>query len=304
MEIYALPSAIALVIKLWLFVRARGVLLKENTVLGLFLASLFFLNLCELTLFSYINDISRAGLVLLLYYVALFFTVTSLVNLSARLSGLSTFYLPRVYYSSVGLLAAFLFGSDALIAGAQSIGYSITRVPGEYYWIVQAYVITGLLLSLTLLTIGTIKQSQHFLRRRCLVVLLGFLPTILAFISVVVLMQLGYKVNATVLVSLTITFFLVVLILTESKSAQFNLLRWVPFTQERIQFKNSYALILEALGHTHYQEPIKLKEKLQQIEEQIIKLAVQSTDGNQARAAAQLGISKSTLNRKLKNKDE
>ena len=302
MEIYALPSAIALAIKFWLFVRARHVLFEENIVLGLFLAALFCLNLFELIAFSYVNDLPNARPVLLLYYTSILLIIASFINLSSCLSGLSIFYQPWLYYSLVGGLSLLLFGSDLLIAGVQSIDYSITRIPGEYYWVIQVYIVGGLLVPLTLLSVGAIRQNQRFQRRRCLVVLLGFFPTILSAIGVAVLMQLGYKINASVLISCTITFFLMVLIITENKTAQFNLLRWVPFTQERRQFKASYSLVLDALSQTHYEQPIQLKERLQQLEDQIIELAVLSTGGNQARAAEQLGISKSTLNRKLKNK--
>ena len=306
MEIYTLPSAIALVIKIWLIVHTWRVLLVKNKELGLFLVALFFLNLCELIGFAfYFDDISHARPIMLLYYTALFFTVTSFVNLSSCISGFRFFYRPRLYYSSVCLLAVLLFGSDLLIAGVQSIDYSATRIAGKYYWIIQIYVVTGFFLPLILLGLGVIRQGERFLRRRCLIVLIGFLPTALAFISVAVLMQLGYRVNATITVSFTISFFLIFhnrMIVMGDKAAQFKLLRQVPFTEERRQFKASHALVIETLTQAHYQQPMQLKEKLHQLEEQIIELAVHTSDGNQARAAEQLGISKSNLNRKIKSK--
>ncbi|OMH30314.1 helix-turn-helix domain-containing protein [Motiliproteus sp. MSK22-1] len=306
MEIYILPSMIALMIKFWLLAHTWHVLLKSDKNLGLFFIALLFLNLCELFGFIlFFDDMLNALNILLLYYVSLFFVITSFINLSAFLSGCKFLYKPILYYLVMGVFSALLFSSDLFVSGVESIGYSVTRIPGEYYWIIQLYIVCGLLLAMFMLIAGVFRQKNYFFSRRCLILIIGFLPTILSSFVIMILMNLGYKINATMLIAITVSFFLIFynrMIVAGDKVAQFKLLRKVPFTEERRQFKASHALVIETLTQAHYQQPMQLKEKLQQLEEQIIELAVHTSDGNQTRAAEQLGISKSNLNRKLNSK--
>ena len=99
MDLYylALPSALALAIKGWLFFYARRLLVYENRDLGLFLLALFCLNLFELVSFSFVDKLDQAIIPLLLYYIALVFTMFTFLNLCAQLSGYKQFYQRRVH---------------------------------------------------------------------------------------------------------------------------------------------------------------------------------------------------------------
>lgn len=299
----AFPSAIVLAIKIWLFFYARHTLINENRVLGVFLAALLLLNLSELIGYNYLQDIPNALTPLLCYYAALICTIYAFVNLSASMSGVLWLYRPVVQGVLAVILVILMFGSEQLIAGVQSIGYSYTRVPGPYYWVLPLYIVINLLLAIALLCFGVFRHDERIMRRRCLVVLLGFLPTVLVMFLIIALMTLGYKMNASVLISITTTIFLLVLIVTENKLSLFNLLRKIPFTEENRRLNEGYAVLSEILYTAYLDKPMQLKERLKTLEDIVVRLSVENTGGNQAQAAKKLGISRSTINRRVNKTD-
>ena len=157
----------------------------------------------------------------------------------------------------------------------------------------------AIFLAITLLVLGAIRHNSHISRRRCFVIFLSILPTVFTAFIIMGLMGLGYQVNASVFLSLSIVLFLAALIYTESRSSLFNLLRKIPYTWEHRQYKETYQVLSEILLDTYLESHIELKERLKVLEEHIVKISIDRTGGNQSQAAKRLGLSRSTINRRV-----
>ncbi len=298
MELIAIPSVLALTIKIWLFIKVKF----DNRDLLLLLSGLFCLNLFELISFMPSSTGSQVLFVLQLFYIALIFVVGILLNFCARLSGFDYLTLGYPHYILASGLAITIVFTDSIVAGVQLISYSITRVPGENYWIVQVYVILGFTIALALLLHGSIKQTPPQ-NKKCLVILLAFLPMEIGLIVTIILMQLGFKINGTVILSCTTTFFLMVLIHTENKEHLlenlFSVLIKVPFTAERQAYKRVNSQVMHVLGELYDGHNIKLKTHITLIEKEMIETAMQ-LQASPKNTAENLGISVSTIERKIK----
>ena len=291
--VYAIPSVLALALKIVIFWMARHSLRQIRPWLWAFLIALFGTNLAELIGFYYIDDPAPSYYYLLCYYVCALWACLSLLGLSLDISGYGG---PRWQWAIVGygiITSALVATPGVAIADVKSIGYSVTRVAGPYYWVWQLSIIASLLCSLVILSYCWRHNSNSLSRRRAFVLLIGCAPMTLIIIAVIVFMQLGFDFNAAVLVSFFITFLLMVLVYTETNERLFRFLSIIPATREHRSARAINPLIFG-------QGPTQLKEASAVFERELIKNAVERCGGNKTHAADMLGISRNTLLRKLK----
>lgn len=302
MSMLAVPSLFALIIKGMLFAVIRDGLFRRNTTLAVFLATLFMLNLAEFILL--VNGTSPGISLWAMkgYYVAAVFTAATFLALA-----LSLYSRDRLVSSgflvAAGLLSAFIIAGDDLIAGAQPISYSVTRVPGDYYWVIQAFVILSTLSGLVVLGINAVRSPRQIARQKSTVILIGTAPMGIFIIGIIIAMALGYRVNATVIQSLLSTLLLAILIFTEAKYHLFRFLSYVPLTPEYKIRTKAQAIVAQAISDLYENHRLALKELRSEFEATLIELAIQSTDGNKTHAARVLGIGKATLHRKIEGLD-
>lgn len=209
-------------------------MIKRHVELFFFLISLFFLNLFELISFSYVNEISNALPILLGYYMSLLYVVASFIILSTQLSGNKFFSNSIVQITIAILIILFMLTTDLFIAGVQSIGYSITRIKGEYYWVISVYLIGGIILAMVLLGIGGFQTMRSINQIKCRYIFYGFLPTFIVIIALVFLMHAGIKVNATLILPATTTFFIVILIWMENKYNVFRIWSVIEYLKYKV----------------------------------------------------------------------
>ncbi len=301
MDFHVLPSVMALLVKVWLCINVRKTFQRENITLASFLVSLFFLNLIELTSFHYISsDLSVQRIVLNLYYVSLIFTIATFFCLSVFLSYASRLNRPILVLALATLISIAVCFTDLIISGVKPIAYSGTRIPGQYYWIIQLYVVCALIASAILLIAGVLNLEERLARVRCGIVLAAFLPTILSIIAVAALMEMGLEINATMWVSSGTTLFLLVIIYTEDRFDLFKLLEKIPFTEENKKSKAHYNSLRKLFFNSQYGSKVDLRELLQNIEDAILENALAS-GATQEEAAKKLGLPKTTFSRKIKH---
>lgn len=291
---YALPSISAIAIKIILLWRGASIIRSAGPWVLCFLGGLLGVNICELLAFMFSGDASKpaALFILVFYYVFASISNTGFIGISFKLAGLTskklTFLLLPV--SGVGLLSILI--PNAAIAGVQSIGYSLTRIPGPFYWVFQ--VITPLLslLASGALVYSACRSQDWVSRRRALALLFGSCPAIAATAVVMILMHSGIAINASVIVSLAINVLLGVLIYTEYESGVFRFLSYIPRTQE-------YRLISHATQSAYQLGSLGLGEAVTDFERALVADALSRCRGNKSEAAKLLGVSRTTLRRKL-----
>jgi len=299
MNLLILPSLIALGIKVWLFSVSRLALFRDNPHLAFFLCALFGLNLAELSLFLMKNDPAGASPVIMSYYAAAIFSAAAYLILAIWVIW-HTKFITNLLVASALIMSALVFIPDFFISGAQSIGYSITRIPGEYYIWLQIYLIAFMMLAIAISVYGIIAGKNKRVQKRSLIVLIATSPMAVAATLIILIMIMGYQVNATVILSLLTSLTLVILIYAEKQYRMFKFLSYVPYTEEN-RIRNQISLLVNETIDSLFlnEETLDFKDISAKFEAAVIDMAIQATNGNKTQAAKLLQIGKATLHRKI-----
>jgi Ca2+/Na+ antiporter len=191
--------------------------------------------------------------------------------------------------------------SDNIVAGFYFLpNGSITRIAGEYYFVFQAYILIFLLCSIFGLVKGAMIKKEYDVKSRCIIALWAFCPAIVLIFILMILMQLGYRVNMAGFLSLALCFMLFVFISLSEKHKLFTMMKFVPFSQERAYHlelrKHIEKLTLPATG-----EFIDMKSILKEVEMVVIRHTHQQAD-SQKEVARRLRLSESSLSKKMSKK--
>lgn len=290
---YILPSLSALTIKFLILWYSRNRFSQLNKWVIIFFISLFLLNIAELLIFLTPFDATGHSYPILVYYYVC--SMGSCAGYIALGFVISKKISPAIEKLIIG---AFLVGASMLLVpglalnGVESIGYSITRVAGPGYWVVQVLIVASLLIGTGLLIKTGFNRRDITSKRKATAFLVGGFPTIFAILFIVLLMQLGYKVNATVVVSFAINILLLTAIFMEYEYGVFRFLSYVPATDES---KITQRALKAMLGSTNG----NMVEAVNTFEQLLIEEALRQSNGNKTQAAERLGISRTTLRRKL-----
>ena len=294
LTLYLLPSLSAVAIKLTIFWYGRRSLSLETMWIWIFFSCLFMVNSIELIsfLFANVKDPTINLFFLTLYY--LFAVTASLAYLMVclKIAGLQNRIITRIIYALISLGIVILVFPKASLLGVEKIGYSTTRIPGKLYWVIQLLLLIPWLLGPALLIYTAIKKDTWLARRRALSLLVGSLPTAISVTLVIVMMQAGFKINATVIVSFSLNILLFVMVFTERQYGLFRFLSNIPSTKENKLFGQ----IVKVVADT---EKRNLAFLVSQFEHLLIHESLVENDGNKNQTAKALGVSRATLNRKL-----
>lgn len=252
---------------------------------------LFGANSAELAAFGFVDD-PRSGLfVLSCYYIFILLAICGLLCLTLNVSGNCT----KIVRGAIGTIFAITIAAiiipGAAFSGVKSIDYSITRVPGPFYFVVQFGLLIPLILSLGAMLITSKKGATYAIKRQSKILLIAFTPFISACILVISLMAFKVPVNAAVIVSVAVIATLLILILSHRTEDQFNLMCYVPNSHERKLSKTARSFMANpSLG---------IIEARSFIECEMIKEALRLAGNNKKQASEILGISRQTLQRKI-----
>ncbi|NIB40790.1 hypothetical protein HBA55_14410 [Pseudomaricurvus alkylphenolicus] len=287
---YAIPSALALLIKIVLIISARKSLLSMNHWLLAFLAALFAANLVELMGFAYVDKPEQGLTLLQAYYVAAICACASMLGLSLNIHGVDSPFIDTLLLAVCLACTAAIFIPNAALLGAESIGYAVTRIAGPRYWIIQATMLVTLVGSVGVLFSATLFAKNRIEQKRALVLLVATLPFVIAILITVAAMHYGVKINAAVTVPLAITIILAVLIYAETEQGLFNLVSRIPLTNEHQYLKGMRRL---------WSPDVTLEQAKLMTEKIMVYQAMQQADGDKTKAAEILGISPATMQRKF-----
>jgi hypothetical protein len=230
---YALPSVIALLTKVGVLWFCRSNISGINPWLSALIVSLIGLNLSELLLFVFTERATEALLTLQIYYICAVCAPVSMLGLAASIHDIKFKIIDRAMMVCILAGLAVIAIPEAALTGAVSIGYSVARVAGPAYFVLQIIILTTLIAAMTITIHASFKLEDSLKRKRALALLMGFTPGALVVITTIVAMHLGAEFNATVTLSICTTIFMAVLIYTDSEQGLFNFLSRIPRTEER-----------------------------------------------------------------------
>lgn len=288
--LYAIPSISAIAIKLVLLWRARrSLLITNHSFLAVFI-SLLALNISEMLLLTVNLDTAGATILVMAYYIFGLFSILSVLGITLSIT---KNIFPVKWLLGAGILVSALVATPGLIIeGSRSIGYSYTRIEGPYYFVIQLALLIPFSLAVGMLIFGALKSSSKQIRAKCTLLLGCLAPSFVALFLIVLLMQLGYQINATVIISFTVNILLFGLLYLEGKYHLYGLLSSLPGTK----YNNSARIITKALFDPDM--PLEKAKELMDIEK--TRYTLELTNGNQSEAARILGVSRPTICRRIK----
>ena len=300
-----LPALLAIVIKIVIFIRYGESLLHNNINLALFLITACFLNLIELFGYEDYYQGNTMLVILLAYYCCAALLTHSYLNLAISFSGFN-WRLPmvrRVLNASLALMVLNIIFNRHLIAGAEYADIAITRVAGSTYWIVQAYLVLGIMLGTTVLVRGYLSLNSNHARQRCLVMLLSTLPPIIVTLAILGCMAAGSTVTAAQFMPVAITMMLGMIIYAEEKTGLFKLLTMVPYSRERKLHKQVLEKLTNCISindDPQSENALNLKQMMREFEGNIVEHTVGYYRDKKKMAAQALGVSEATISRRAR----
>lgn len=303
---FAIPSLITLIFILGLIsIKRWRELLWENFLIAGLIFSLFILNLLEVITFS--NIYSNFEMLLRAYYIVIIISHSFFFCLSNRLNNPTKTNSKTVFLIFVAIniiLIPLLLFSNLFIAGATRTSYTISRIPGEYYWTIQIFFFLCTSISLALILKSIVNATNPLDKKRHKVILFSFVPITVAGLLVIILMQVGFEINFSIILPFSTLLFLIVYLFTENKRDLFKFLVTIPYSNERTAYKELNDKVIEYIARTQTEEKVSLKEAMSAIEKAFISRALEIKDGNHNLAAEMLSISMSTIYRKEERSDE
>lgn len=290
-NLLVLPSVFALSAKILIFWLggSNGAYKKASLWLWTYFGALLWMNFIEALGFAYFNKhVDQAFPLFISYYLAIITATFSLLLWSLQVGG----YLGPVTKKSLlvlwGSIEALILVPGLVVADVQSIGYTLTRVPGPAYAIAQFGIIAPLVAAFTVLIVTHIRSQSELAKAQAKALFNATLPVVLTVVGVAVLMAFGFKLNNVLLLSFATLFSLAILIYSESKPYRFYIL---PDSDEEVSAEVE-ELIKRGLDEKNWQLARKYMEFA------LLKNAMYKCNGNKTKAAKMLDTSLATVKRK------
>ncbi len=297
--LYAIPSTFNLFLKSILIWKNRSFIHTSSFYFKTFFIGLWFLNLIELLSFFFSSSEEGFFWAISAYYLFVNVSLFSLLILTLESQIKTKQYIKIIILAVFLLLTIPTLIPGVVLAGSKSIGYSITRIPGPYYFIAQIAIILPVILS-TFILFYQRNHKEEYTRERARILLIAGSPIFLSIISIVMLMQIGYAINTTIITSSMITITIFILIINERKYGYFQFIdRADVFKLTSLLPKTKDHQFVKNITHIVTNPDIGLSQGRELIEKEMIEEALSITEGNKEKAAKMLGISRQTLKRRL-----
>ncbi len=235
------PAMIALLIKASIYWYARKSK-THNYHTRLFLFFLFALsvqNIAEITHFYVLASGVIPEFEVRVYYMASIAAAALLLHLSIALSWkhpsskvARSFY--SLWYLYAGTLIVLMASGDSVIQGFEPIVYTVTRIPGPLFGLLEIFIFSSCGLALVLFSFGTLYQETPHQRAQNALLLTAVLPMIVIVVVVLALLHVGIKwLNASVILPVGITFFLAIAAYAIHHHRIFDIHFYIPWSKVR-----------------------------------------------------------------------
>ncbi len=293
MSVFFIPALISLIFKLViLFIASR-----EGKVSVLFL-SLIVIFACHnaIELVGYIQFINNEAVVSLFrpYYVVTTFLVMYVLLHGLAVSERGNRYVTGFLITVATVLSTLILFTDVIVSGQYSIGYAMTAMQGQYYWLFALYLLAVLLTNTVVLLVGYKGATSQLHSIRCAYSLFALSPVMVVALLAITLKISGVGVNAAGLAPIATTLFLIFVLKGESQHQFTDIRRFLPFSPERKAVVGFMRLIDE---YIHSENKINAFKNLRDgIERQIIYYTLDKCDNNITKCSEMMGLeSRSTL---------
>ena len=295
MNLLLLPALISLLLKLFiLWTATKG---GRVSIIFLSLIAIFALhNAVELFALSYMlfYQSSHIEQILRPFYIITVFAIMYITLHALTVSEIINKTMTVCLITIATITSSLILLSDLVIAGHYSIGYSISAVKGDYYWLFAATAILGISTSVSVLAYGYRNAATQIKSIRCLYSIYALIPIFLVGLTTVMCKLLNIPFNATAIMPIASTLFLFIVIKTESKHKLSEIKRLLPMSLERKTADNFLNMLDEYVQNSNKEDVYKNLQS--SIEREIICYSLEKSNNNITHTANMMGLkNRSTL---------
>lgn len=284
-----IPAVLALIAKLAVLLVSSKHKPESNLFIPLILLFAV-INLCEiLGLWEFLHGLE--GLMMLKAYYALTIAGWCVIYLYVvDITGLNFRKVKMLVISSSVLLAAVTIGTNGVVAGVDVLNYSMTVSRGNLYVLWQAFCLTAVAATCGSLWIGYKKAKEHLMEIRCVYTAMALAPIILVSLFLLVVMSLGYQINAVVFMPVATSLFLVIMLASEYQHRLTDIRRFLPASDER----KTSSKIMEIFS-SYSRDDIEYRQAVSEIERLLVLHKYDKNKGNASETAGKMGMPRSSL---------
>lgn len=289
MSMFVFPAVIALTIKLMvIFIYRRN--LQGNSYFTMLVLIFACHNFCEVLVFwEYFRGI-KAEYLVRSYYVISLFALFAIATHAANVSLLKEKLFATILLPVICLISLMLMLTDLVVSGVESWGYVVTAVRGDLYNVFQVMALLLTAQIVYLLYKGYKNADSHTSQIRCAYSAIALTPLVLAVLLVILLMNLGFHINAVVFFPVATTLFLVITLASEEKHRLTDIRRFIPFSDER-RTSNQIMDIFSSYA----QDQANYRDSITQIEKLLVEHKYEKNNRNATYAAERMGMPRSSL---------
>lgn len=289
MTLLMLPAFCALLLKalviIWVDIGKQSA-----TFMALFFV-LAIQNLCEvLAYFQFLNGVSALYLVKAYYATCLFglaYMFLYCIEVTQKTVRKSLFYLSMALATALSIL---IIATNVFVSDAESIGYSLTAVQGDFFMIIRFVFVGQILMSGCILFYGAVFSSDPNIQKQSFYTFMALSPIVLVGMGVNISQMMGFKFNASLVLPMATTTFLFLVCYLEPKTKLTRIMMYLPGSLERrltsriLELTGDYALDGKGFRNTKYD-----------LERLLVEYALEKHSHNVLRTAEAMGIERTTL---------
>jgi len=275
-------AAIALVLKVTILFNIK---IRSKVTECFTLVCLFFIlqNAAEfLGYFTYLKSTSLGEFFIHLYMISLFYLFPSILILALALTKSKNLNLSRIILYSLATALTAIYLTGRVVTGFQYLGWSVRTVGGSHYWLAMSLILISSFLTVAHLTYHLLKNLDPEIRYNARINLFAFLPIGAVAFIVLFLRMAGFDSSSAISLPIATLLFLYVMLLHTSGN-----LFWLSTKLRsviavlRMNRSSSFELVIREIEKIRIQEALKV------------------TSGQQKSAAKILGLTASTLNKRI-----
>lgn len=289
MNFIVIPAVLALIVNFAVIWAANRASKKTIGFIPLVL-SFSLLNTCEiLASFSGWNPAALEFIVRCYYCCA----VVSLSLVTLYAAEISKYQSPKLNWfigvTSVTISIAIMF-SDLILSGIHSIGYSVSADKGQAYIVFQLFSLSLLISVGVMLTLGYKNALTHEQQIKCSSTALAITPNIIASLGLLVLMWFGIKINAIIVLPLTMMAFILITLASEERHKLTDIRRFIPGSAERRTSRE----VMEVFSN-YARDEVSYRDAISEIERVLVVHKYQKNHKNASATAELMGMPRSSL---------
>jgi len=217
-----------------------------------------------------------------IYIVTAYFMISSVLVFTLALTQSRVYKMARIVLYSICLLLAVGYANGMVVDGLVYLGWTVIANPGPYYWVGISYMLLCCAAIAGCLWYNSRYNTDLDIRHNARVTMFAFLPILLVAIAVYGLRAFGFNSSSAISLPIATLIFLYILLLHTNGN-----LFWFSAKLRSI-------LAIMKLEHNVPMDAI-----LEEIEKVRIHQAMKISHGRQKQAAEILGMSASTLSKRL-----